>query len=364
MVHVQLLRAVNLPKMDLLSSSDAFVRLDNSDSSSTATSSVKENTSHPEWNEMLKVGVINNTDPVRLSVFDKDTMSPDDLIGFGVLSMSPLQDGKWHDVACKLLDENWKESRDKGTVLVRAAYAPHSADGALGAVPPPPPPSKEFSLPVEQPIDEESKQDGPVTTATAAVTAVAAVDAGSAGSTTDSTASSGASTTTEPTEKKKTPKANFLPSRPLASFAGVVHLFLERGHGLPKLDTDGWCDPYLVLENSDSTFKVKSEIAKDTKDPVWMQMLQVGVHSSQDPIRFTVFDWDSRSDDDFVGYGVINMNKLTGATEWNDVRVPLMDKNWQVKNRLGAITLKVVYTANANVGVSVPSPPALPDIAS
>lgn len=92
----------------------------------------------------------------------------------------------------------------------------------------------------------------------------------------------------------------------LSREAFVFHI---RGHHLDKKDTFGKSDPYFVvyksLGNNQWGELYKSEIVKDTLDPVWnpFELHEQALCNSDRsrPIKFEVYDWDRNSDPELIG---------------------------------------------------------------
>jgi len=85
-------------------------------------------------------------------------------------------------------------------------------------------------------------------------------------------------------------------------------LTLVGASGLPKMDTIGWCDPYVIIQNYLSGFNAKTKTIKNTADPVWDAVFTIPVSSSQDEIIFDVYDYDTIGGDDYIGICKLPVN--------------------------------------------------------
>ncbi|URD87605.1 ADP-ribosylation factor GTPase-activating protein [Musa troglodytarum] len=61
--------------------------------------SVKKNSLNPEWNEDLTLCVTDPIQPLKLEVYDKDTFTPDDIMGDAELDIRPFMDAIKMDLA-------------------------------------------------------------------------------------------------------------------------------------------------------------------------------------------------------------------------------------------------------------------------
>ncbi|URD87606.1 ADP-ribosylation factor GTPase-activating protein [Musa troglodytarum] len=96
LLRVRVLRGVNLASRDA-GGSDAYVVLRMGDQK--LKTSVKKNSLNPEWNEDLTLCVTDPIQPLKLEVYDKDTFTPDDIMGDAELDIRPFMDAIKMDLA-------------------------------------------------------------------------------------------------------------------------------------------------------------------------------------------------------------------------------------------------------------------------
>lgn len=79
---------------------------------------------------------------------------------------------------------------------------------------------------------------------------------------------------------------------------------------VPKMDTIGKSDPYVVMTLSTSSQKWKTKVQKNTDKPVWNQEFKLPITTTMDEI-LTVEMWDKDvSNDDQISTVRIQVNKI------------------------------------------------------
>ncbi|CAL9080382.1 unnamed protein product [Musa textilis] len=96
LLRVRVQRGVNLASRDA-GGSDAYVVLRMGDQK--LKTSVKKNSLNPEWNEDLTLCVTDPIQPLKLEVYDKDTFTPDDIMGDAELDIRPFMDAVKMDLS-------------------------------------------------------------------------------------------------------------------------------------------------------------------------------------------------------------------------------------------------------------------------
>jgi len=84
-------------------------------------------------------------------------------------------------------------------------------------------------------------------------------------------------------------------------FPRTLFLTIIGASGLPKMDTIGWCDPYVVITNIATKVKEQTQTIYDNPEPVWEENFMIEVSSESDPIVMEVFDFDRFNQDDYIG---------------------------------------------------------------
>ncbi|OHS97177.1 XYPPX repeat family protein [Tritrichomonas foetus] len=101
-LHIKVIEAKNLPKMDLLTKSDPYVVVRVSGSSNFHKTNYKKNTYNPRWNEEFHFPVGNvATDFLNIKMYDKDLVNDDEMSTLEV-PLSSLQPGRvidqWYEL--------------------------------------------------------------------------------------------------------------------------------------------------------------------------------------------------------------------------------------------------------------------------
>ncbi|CAH9077233.1 unnamed protein product [Cuscuta europaea] len=139
-LHVKVVRAAKLLKMDLLGLSDPYVKLFlTGDSCPAKKTSIKKKTLNPEWNETFKLSV---KDPqsqlLYLDVVDWDKVGGHDKLGKQVYPLKKLQPNETMEVTLDLLkttgldNDPGKKQQQRGKLVVELTYAPFREDSNCG----------------------------------------------------------------------------------------------------------------------------------------------------------------------------------------------------------------------------------------
>ncbi|KAJ1472357.1 C2 domain-containing protein [Baffinella frigidus] len=123
---VTLVSAANLPKMDLLSKCDPYcIFYINGTHSAAKKSSVRKNTKNPEWQETLSFRVSDSTTILTVTVWDKDKVTEDDMIGSAFVDLDNFTFGEEREVTLSLqnslLARKIRESKVTLKVLITDA---------------------------------------------------------------------------------------------------------------------------------------------------------------------------------------------------------------------------------------------------
>ncbi|KAK6136179.1 hypothetical protein DH2020_030070 [Rehmannia glutinosa] len=133
-LHVKVVRALKLLKMDLLGLSDPYVKLSLSgEKLSTKKTTVKKMTLNPEWNEDFKLSVKDpQSQMLLINVYDWDKVGSHDRLGTQTFPLKMLLPNEPKEVTLELLkDTNLTDPRNKkqrGQIMLELTYAPFRED--------------------------------------------------------------------------------------------------------------------------------------------------------------------------------------------------------------------------------------------
>ncbi|KAL3649702.1 hypothetical protein CASFOL_006105 [Castilleja foliolosa] len=133
-LHVKVVRATKLLKMDLLGLSDPYVKLSLSgEKLSTKKTTVKKKTLNPEWNEEFKLSVKEpQSQMLLINVFDWDKVGSHDRLGTQTFPLKLLKPNEPKEATLDLLkDTNLTDPRNKkqrGHIVLELTYAPFRED--------------------------------------------------------------------------------------------------------------------------------------------------------------------------------------------------------------------------------------------
>lgn len=89
----------------------------------------------------------------------------------------------------------------------------------------------------------------------------------------------------------------------VASYNGILNIFLTNGEKLPTADLFSQSDPYVIVRNGKFQ-SAKSKHIDDNNNPLWNENLSISVNEN-DIVKFEVYDKDMYNDD------------LLGIIEWD-----------------------------------------------
>ncbi|KAH0790455.1 C2 domain containing protein [Histomonas meleagridis] len=97
-LHLKVVEAANVPKMDIITQSDPYCVISLSTSNKKWKTSVKDNTNKPQWNEEFCLPVSPNlSDVLTITMFDKDLFKDDEIATLQI-ALRTLQVGKVTDL--------------------------------------------------------------------------------------------------------------------------------------------------------------------------------------------------------------------------------------------------------------------------
>ena len=97
-LHIRVVEAADVPKMDVAGKSDPYVLIKSSKSSQTYQTKHKNNTDKPVWNEEFTIPITSAMDDIlTIEMYDKDTISKDDIISKIAIQVNKIPPGKVND---------------------------------------------------------------------------------------------------------------------------------------------------------------------------------------------------------------------------------------------------------------------------
>ncbi|PWA44376.1 C2 calcium-dependent membrane targeting [Artemisia annua] len=95
---------------------------------------------------------------------------------------------------------------------------------------------------------------------------------------------------------------------------GILRLTIKKGINLAVRDmARGTSDPYVVATLDHQ--KTKTKVVKDNCNPVWGDDLTLTIKNPKVPIKLTVYDKDTFSDDDNMGIANVDLNPYIECLE-------------------------------------------------
>ncbi|KAG6393191.1 hypothetical protein SASPL_147427 [Salvia splendens] len=132
-LHVRVIRATKLLKMDLLGLSDPYVKLNLSgEKHPSKKTTVKKKTLNPEWNEEFKLSVKDpQSQMLLINVYDWDKVGSHDRLGTQVFPLKMLMPNEVKEVTLELLKDTSisdVNKKQRGQLFLELAYAPFRED--------------------------------------------------------------------------------------------------------------------------------------------------------------------------------------------------------------------------------------------
>ncbi|TMX01990.1 hypothetical protein EJD97_022914 [Solanum chilense] len=133
-LHVKILRAMNLKKKDLLGASDPYVKLKLTESKLPSKKTpVRHKNLNPEWNEEFNMVVKDpESQALELSVYDWEQIGKHDKMGMNVIPLKDLTPDETKTMTLSLLknmDANDSQNdKDRGQIMVELTYKPFKED--------------------------------------------------------------------------------------------------------------------------------------------------------------------------------------------------------------------------------------------
>lgn len=261
-MHVTVLQARGLPKMDRFSHTDSYAKIQFLDEVGDTFTAM--DTEEPKWNQEFQFEVDSRkelTGRLQCSVWDRDDgPDPDDIIGHADLDLhDDLLLGREDNVWLQLRPAEGSPGGKKlGQLNIKVWFEAKRAP--------------EWD-------DDLDGQYDPIRSAYSYLKM------------------------TSPVHRKN----EMLKAQP--RFVGKVACCVMEGRGLPKMDRFGGTDAYVEVEFAGMIRH--TEVAKDGAKPFWNQAFDFDVESRQRGLKFTVYDQEVRGEDEPVGSIVMPVNAAT-----------------------------------------------------
>ncbi|KAI3778322.1 hypothetical protein L2E82_07528 [Cichorium intybus] len=129
-LHVKVIRATKLMKMDILGLSDPYVKLKlNGEMLPSKKTSIKKKTLNPVWNETFKLVVKDpQAQSLQVNVFDWDKVGSHDRLGMQVVPLKVLKPNEMKELTLDLLKNtnvtDPLKKQQRGQIMLEMTYAP------------------------------------------------------------------------------------------------------------------------------------------------------------------------------------------------------------------------------------------------
>ncbi|GAV65991.1 C2 domain-containing protein [Cephalotus follicularis] len=140
-LHVKVVRALKLLKMDILGTSDPYVKLIlTADKLPAKKTTIKKRNLNPEWNEKFKFVVKDPQSQVlKVQVFDWDKVGAHDRLGMQLVPLKLLTQSETKEFTLDLLKDtnisNPQDQKKRGQIVVELTYVPFMQDSCKFDVP-------------------------------------------------------------------------------------------------------------------------------------------------------------------------------------------------------------------------------------
>ena len=252
-LHVTLIQARGLPKMDRFSHTDSYAKVQFREE--IGDTFVAMDTEEPKWNQEFSFEIDKRTELhggfLQCSIWDKDEgPDPDDIIGQCELQLhDDLMLGREEDVWLQLRAATGSPGgKSLGQLNCKVSFEPHRAP---------------------EWVDELDGAYDPIRSAYSYLKM------------------------TSPVHRKN----EMLKAQP--RFLGKVGICVMEGRGLPKMDRFGGTDAYCEVEFAGMVRH--TEVAKDGISPFWNAEFDFDVENRMRGMKVTVFDQELRGSDEPIG---------------------------------------------------------------
>lgn len=136
-LHVKVLRATKLMKMDILGLSDPYVKLKLSgEMLPSKKTTIKKKTLNPVWNETFKLVVKDpQAQTLQVNVYDWDKVGSHDRLGMQVVPLKVLRPNETKELSLDLLKNtniaDPQKQQQRGQIMLEMTYAPFKEDSEV-----------------------------------------------------------------------------------------------------------------------------------------------------------------------------------------------------------------------------------------
>ncbi|EKX37118.1 hypothetical protein GUITHDRAFT_116695 [Guillardia theta CCMP2712] len=119
-LQVRLLRATKLPRMDMITGCDPYCMLfvNSCIGLSTFASEVSRKNVNPEWDEVFEWTMTSQTKVLSMTLWDKDEVTSDDLIGSAQVNLSEIPFGEAHELSLPLHNQKLFAKLEESRLIV------------------------------------------------------------------------------------------------------------------------------------------------------------------------------------------------------------------------------------------------------
>lgn len=104
------------------------------------------------------------------------------------------------------------------------------------------------------------------------------------------------------------------------------------GKGLGAFDSNGKSDPYVKIKCNGKNLG-RSQIIKNTLNPVWNYVLDGKTFAIGDEIEILIYDYDFLVSDDYMGSCFIKVTQELVNTKQTNLKLQVMDQFKKVQNK-------------------------------
>jgi hypothetical protein len=262
MLHIRILGADDLKKVDTVGSTDAFC-VAYANGTKIGKSDTKKNTKAPRWNAVFDTSLHYGHVDLRFEVYHSNKMAKNKFLGLiDIDANDAASHYDKHNMKFQLEPDTSKD--DKYNKYVQGSVY------------------ISFSVMTDEALRSAQQQE-------ALLDSEAAVDLSTF---------------------EVAPRVQSLQRRLSVSTAHqILHLHVIGAENIKRCDSIGWSDPYVIAYANDTKIG-KTSVQKSTKKPVWNEIYDVDLHYGHVHLRFEMYDWDRVGSHTFMGMVEIDTDEI------------------------------------------------------